>query len=76
MQAFLPFLLGPCVPGTKFLMNIGMNTWTPQSWRDKNAKQLPAYADQQALQKVEGILSGLPPLVFAGEARSLKKSAG
>ncbi len=47
--------------------------WTPNSWRDKPATQLPQYPDQDALQNVEGIISGLPPLVFAGEARQLKK---
>ena len=49
-----------------------MTNWTPSSWRDKPAKQLPNYPDQAHLEKVEGILSGLPPLVFAGEARNLK----
>lgn len=47
--------------------------WTPQSWRDKPAKQLPAYADDAALRNVEERLGKLPPLVFAGEARHLKR---
>ncbi len=46
--------------------------WYVNSWRDKPAKQLPTYPDQEKLKKVEEILSGLPPLVFAGEARKLK----
>lgn len=46
--------------------------WYVNSWRDKPAKQLPSYPDQDKLKKVEEILSGLPPLVFAGEARKLK----
>ncbi|MEM6780289.1 MAG: 3-deoxy-7-phosphoheptulonate synthase class II [Pseudomonadota bacterium] len=46
--------------------------WYVNSWRDKPAKQLPTYPDQDKLAKVEDILSGLPPLVFAGEARNLK----
>lgn len=46
--------------------------WYVNSWRDKPAKQLPTYPDQDKLKKVEEILSGLPPLVFAGEARKLK----
>lgn len=48
--------------------------WTPQSWRDKPAKQLPAYPDQGSLKAAEAQLSGMPPLVFAGEARALKRS--
>ena len=49
-----------------------MTNWTPNSWRDKPAQQLPTYPDQEKLNQVEGIISGLPPLVFAGEARRLK----
>ncbi len=47
-------------------------TWTPATWRDKPAKQLPAYPDEAQLQTAEKALSALPPLVFAGEARRLK----
>jgi 3-deoxy-7-phosphoheptulonate synthase len=47
--------------------------WNPSSWRSKPAKHLPTdYADPAALERVEATLRGLPPLVFAGEARSLK----
>jgi 3-deoxy-7-phosphoheptulonate synthase len=35
--------------------------------------QVPAYADAGALQAVEQELASFPPLVFAGEARGLKK---
>lgn len=48
-------------------------TWTPDSWRQKLVKQLPAYKDEVALKAAEECLKGLPPLVFAGEARNLKK---
>ncbi|HEY8191826.1 MAG TPA: 3-deoxy-7-phosphoheptulonate synthase class II, partial [Alphaproteobacteria bacterium] len=47
--------------------------WTPESWRDKPVKQLPAYPDAAALAQAEQQLAGLPPLVFAGEARNLKE---
>ena len=47
--------------------------WAPETWRDKEAKQLPDYPDAQKLADAEKTLSGLPPLVFAGEARRLKK---
>lgn len=46
--------------------------WTPESWRDKTAQQLPVYEDPAALKKVEDTLRNYPPLVFAGEARRLK----
>jgi len=45
--------------------------WSPQSWREKPAQQLPAYSDETALKDVEGQLANFPPLVFAGEAREL-----
>ena len=47
--------------------------WTPTSWRGKPAKQMPFYPDAQALSDVEARLRTYPPLVFAGEARKLKK---
>lgn len=47
-------------------------SWTPESWRGKPAKQLPAYPDAAAVEAVEAKLKGYPPLVFAGEARRLK----
>ena len=48
-------------------------TWTPAGWRSKPARQMPDYPDADALAKVEAQLSRYPPLVFAGEARNLKK---
>lgn len=53
-------------------MTDAMNTWSPSSWRTKPAKQLPAYPDEMALKKAENFLATMPPLVFAGEARSLQ----
>jgi len=46
--------------------------WTPKSWRDHTALQMPEYPDATALKNVEERLGVFPPLVFAGEARSLK----
>jgi 3-deoxy-7-phosphoheptulonate synthase len=46
--------------------------WTPDSWRTKPARQIPAYPDPAALERAEAQLAKYPPLVFAGEARSLK----
>jgi 3-deoxy-7-phosphoheptulonate synthase len=48
--------------------------WTPDSWRTKPVVQVPEYPDPQALAAVEKQLSTFPPLVFAGEARNLKKA--
>jgi 3-deoxy-7-phosphoheptulonate synthase len=47
-------------------------TWSPGSWRGLPIRQVPGYADEAALARVEQILHGYPPLVFAGEARRLK----
>ncbi|GAB4233058.1 MAG: 3-deoxy-7-phosphoheptulonate synthase class II [Methyloligellaceae bacterium] len=47
--------------------------WSPGSWRDKPCVQMPEYPDPEALASVEKQLASFPPLVFAGEARELKK---
>jgi len=48
--------------------------WTKSAWRAKPRIQMPDYPDQSALGAVEAQLAKYPPLVFAGEARRLKKS--
>ncbi len=50
--------------------------WSPESWRSKPIQQVPEYPDAEALATVEKTLSNFPPLVFAGEARDLKKRLG
>ncbi|MHB8529218.1 MAG: class II 3-deoxy-7-phosphoheptulonate synthase [Caulobacteraceae bacterium] len=51
--------------------------WTPASWRDRPARQIPLdYPDAAALARVEAELRRMPPLVFAGEARRLKSLLG
>src|SRR6201987_2224100 len=47
--------------------------WTPDSWRTKPIVQVPEYPDGGALAEVEKQLATFPPLVFAGEARELKR---
>ena len=47
--------------------------WTPDSWRSRPILQQPRYPDAQALATVEQTLAGYPPLVFAGEARELRR---
>lgn len=53
-----------------------MSEWTKTSWRSKPRIQMPDYPDQAALQAVEAQLARFPLLVFAGEARRLKKHLG
>src|SRR5947209_18972492 len=50
--------------------------WTRDSWRQKPIQQMPEYPDPAALAAVERQLAGFPPLVFAGEARSLERALG
>ncbi|MGZ8547496.1 MAG: class II 3-deoxy-7-phosphoheptulonate synthase [Sulfuricurvum sp.] len=51
-----------------------MSAWSRSSWREKPITQQPTYPDQVRLKEVEEQLKNYPPLVFAGEARNLKKS--
>jgi 3-deoxy-7-phosphoheptulonate synthase len=46
-------------------------TWTPDSWHARPAAQQPDWPDPAALDGAVKRLSGMPPLVFAGEARML-----
>ena len=49
-------------------------SWTPSSWRDLPARHIPEdYADAAHLADAEARLGQYPPLVFAGEARRLKR---
>ena len=50
--------------------------WTKSDWRAKPRVQMPDYTDAAALKAVEAQLSKYPPLVFAGEARRLKRALG
>ena len=47
--------------------------WTKSDWRAKPRVQMPDYPDALALSQSEAQLAKYPPLVFAGEARRLKK---
>jgi 3-deoxy-7-phosphoheptulonate synthase len=53
-----------------------MTDWTKTTWRNLPRVQMPDYPDQAALQTVEKQLAKYPPLVFAGEARKLKRDLG
>jgi 3-deoxy-7-phosphoheptulonate synthase len=48
--------------------------WSPQGWRAKPIRQVPEYPDPAALSAVEAQLRAYPPLVFAGEARTLTQN--
>jgi len=49
-----------------------MSNWNPSSWRDKPILQQPTYPNKVELDSVLKELRNYPPLVFAGEARTLK----
>ncbi|MEW9854130.1 class II 3-deoxy-7-phosphoheptulonate synthase [Novosphingobium sp. M1R2S20] len=49
------------------------SNWTPDGWKAHEARHLPSYGDVEKLSGVETTLAKFPPLVFAGEARELKK---
>jgi 3-deoxy-7-phosphoheptulonate synthase len=46
-------------------------SWSPSSWRGFPALQQPDWPDQARLEEVRAEITRMPPLVFAGEARSL-----
>lgn len=48
-------------------------TWSPQSWRTKPVSQMPNYKDAAKLDEAIAELSARPALVFAGEARRLRR---
>lgn len=53
-----------------------LNGWTLESWKSKNALQLPQYPDPEELESVVDLLETFPPLVFAGETRKLEERLG
>ena len=53
-----------------------MSDWQKTGWRSKPRVQMPEYTDEEALAAVEARLASYPPLVFAGEARRLKRQLG
>ena len=51
-----------------------MKKWSLNSWTKLEAKHLPVYEDKAELDLVLSKIKKYPPLVFAGESRSLKKA--
>ena len=64
------------VEDRKLFEGAGRANWSPSSWRSKPVEQSPVYPDAGALAAVERQIAGFPPLVFAGEARKLKRTLG
>src|SRR4051794_1055172 len=58
------------------LVAVDAPQWTPSTWRERPAEQQPDWPDAAAVEQVEKRLAGLPPLVFAGEARNLTTALG
>ncbi|HAG67337.1 MAG TPA: 3-deoxy-7-phosphoheptulonate synthase class II, partial [Acidimicrobium sp.] len=50
--------------------------WTPSSWQSMPAVQQPQWPDTGDLERALKQISTFPPLVFAGEARSLQAALG
>jgi 3-deoxy-7-phosphoheptulonate synthase len=50
--------------------------WTPSSWQGFSAAQQPAWPDDSELTNALKQITSFPPLVFAGEARSLQVALG
>jgi 3-deoxy-7-phosphoheptulonate synthase len=48
--------------------------WTPSSWQHLPAVQQPAWPDSESLYRALKTIGSYPPLVFAGESRSLEAS--
>ncbi|XP_054788892.1 phospho-2-dehydro-3-deoxyheptonate aldolase 1, chloroplastic-like [Prosopis cineraria] len=53
--------------------NVGRGKWSPDSWKSKKALQLPEYPNKEELESVLRTIEAFPPIVFAGEARSLEE---
>ncbi len=50
-----------------------LKEWSPNSWRQYPAEQQPDWPDEEQVSAVLKEISELPPLVFAGEARTLRE---
>jgi len=51
-------------------------SWSPDSWHGLLAEQQPEWPDAGELDRALKQIGSLPPLVFAGEARSLQSALG
>ncbi len=53
-----------------------MNDWKKSGWRAKPRIQMPDYIDEGRLGEVVAQIARYPPLVFAGEVRTLRERLG
>jgi len=58
--------------GMTLPLRLEPEAWTPGSWRPLDAAQQPDWPDPAAVERVLAQVAKLPPLVFAGEVRSLQ----
>ena len=64
------------MPRQTTLDRVRTPTWSPASWRDFPAAQQPEWPDPAAVDAAAARVAKLPPLVFAGEARTLQATLG
>lgn len=57
-------------------MAVTESTWSPSTWRELPAYHQPEWPDDARAEQARATLRGVPPLVFAGEARQLLTSLG
>lgn len=60
----------PVLPFTKDAEHL--EQWSKSSWRKRKAHQQPEYPEQQQLADSIAEINRMPPLVFAGECRTLQ----
>ena len=53
-----------------------MKKWTLNSWKNYPVKHIPDYENKKELNMVLDKIRNFPPLVFAGETRTLKSQLG
>ena len=58
--------------GATYAWTMPDTAWTPDAWRSQPLTQSPDWPDPAHLARVERELAAKPPLVFAGEARTLQ----
>lgn len=49
-----------------------VHDWSPSSWRERPARQLPTYREPASIAEVTRQLRAAPPLVFSGETQLLR----
>lgn len=54
-------------------LGVSQGVWTPTSWRSKPVQQQPEYPDKEVLKAACGEIARMPPLIFAGECRTLQQ---